>query len=226
MPKPKQAAIKRAAAECRQRRDKLRKSSGGVLDAAILLRECFILAETNRLLIGLLFSQVRAEFDDIESKNLGFVAGSVIFLLNNREILIVEDNPADVRLMREALRFLEPPVSISVTSDGEEALHFLRREGKYAQAPRPGLIFLDFNLPKYDSKDLLQQIKADPDLRLIPIAVLTTSNAERDVRDAYQRFANCYLNKAADLDGFFRVIQSAAHFWLDVASMASDEAID
>jgi len=144
-------------------------------------------------------------------------------LSNQREILIVEDNPADVRLMREALRSVTPPVSISVAMDGEEALQFLHREGKYENAPRPRLIFLDFNLPKYDSKELLQQIKADPNLRLIPIAVLTTSNAERDVRDAYHRFANCYLNKAPDLDGFFRVIQSAAHFWLDVASIAEEE---
>jgi CheY-like chemotaxis protein len=135
----------------------------------------------------------------------------------------VEDNPADVRLMREALRSVTPPVSISVAMDGEEALQFLHREGKYENAPRPRLIFLDFNLPKYDSKELLQQIKADPNLRLIPIAVLTTSNAERDVRDAYHRFANCYLNKAPDLDGFFRVIQTAAHFWLDVASIAEEE---
>ena len=145
---------------------------------------------------------------------------------NQREILIVEDNPADVRLMREALRTLQPPVSISVAGDGEEALQFLRREGKYENAPRPSLIFLDFNLPKYDSKELLQQIKADASLRLIPIAVLTTSSAERDVRDAYQRFANCYLNKAPDLDGFFKVIQSAAHFWLDVASVPSSDATE
>jgi CheY-like chemotaxis protein len=145
---------------------------------------------------------------------------------NQREILIVEDNPADVRLMREALRTLDPPVTISVASDGEEALQFLKRQGKFADAPRPSLIFLDFNLPKYDSKELLQQIKADASLRLIPIAVLTTSNAERDVRDAYQRFANCYLNKAPDLEGFFRVIQAAAHFWLDVASLPTDEMID
>jgi CheY-like chemotaxis protein len=147
-------------------------------------------------------------------------------LSHSREILIVEDNPADVRLMREALRVLDPPVSINVATDGEEALFFLRREGKYEQAPRPSLIFLDFNLPKYDSKELLEEIKGDPDLRMIPIAVLTTSNAERDVRDAYQRFANCYLNKAPDLDGFFRVIQAAARFWLDIASVASEEDID
>lgn len=128
--------------------------------------------------------------------------------------------------MQEALRSLDPPVFISVAGDGEDALQFLRRKGKFAEAPRPSLIFLDFNLPKYDSKELLKEIKSDPDLRLIPIAVLTTSNADRDVRDAYQRFANCYLNKAADLDGFFRVIQAAAHFWLDVVSVATDEAVD
>ncbi len=142
---------------------------------------------------------------------------------NYREILIVEDNPADVRLMREALRSLDPPVSISVAADGEQALLFLRRKGKYEDAPRPNLIFLDFNLPRCDSKELLQEIKSDASLRLIPIAVLTTSNAERDVRDAYERYANCYLNKAPDLDGFFRVIQTAAHFWLDVASIASED---
>ncbi len=142
---------------------------------------------------------------------------------NRREILIVEDNPADVRLMREALRTLTPPVSISVAQDGEEAMRFLRREGKFNQAPRPSLIFLDFNLPKYDSKELLQQIKSDEDLRLIPLAVLTTSNADKDVRDAYERFANCYLHKESDLDGFFRVIQLAAQFWLDIASVVDRE---
>lgn len=143
-------------------------------------------------------------------------------LLKNREILVIEDNPADVRLMREALRNMDPPVSINVATDGEDALLFLRRQGVHIQAPRPSLIFLDFNLPKCDSKELLQEIKSDPDLRLIPIAVLTTSSSDRDVRDAYHRFANCFLNKAADLDGFFRVIQSAAHFWLDVASVANE----
>lgn len=128
--------------------------------------------------------------------------------------------------MREALRSLAPPVTISVAADGEDALKFLHREGQFADSPRPSLIFLDFNLPKYDSRELLRIIKEDPFLRLIPIAVLTTSSADRDVRDAYQRFANCYLNKAADLDGFFRVIQSAARFWLDVASIPTDEAIE
>lgn len=143
-----------------------------------------------------------------------------------RQILIIEDNPADVRLMQEALRDIEPPVTIHLAGDGDEALEFLARKGAYADSPSPNLIFLDFNLPKSDSRELLRQIKADPQLRLIPIAVLTTSNAERDVRDAYQLHANCYLNKATDLDGFFRVIRSAAHFWLDVASLPVDTETD
>ena len=143
-----------------------------------------------------------------------------------RQILIIEDNPADVRLMQEALRDIDPPVTIHLAGDGDEALDFLNRKGAYADSPAPNLIFLDFNLPKSDSRELLRQIKADPQLRLIPIAVLTTSNAERDVRDAYQLHANCYLNKATDLDGFFRVIRSAAHFWLDVASLPIEGETD
>jgi CheY-like chemotaxis protein len=143
-------------------------------------------------------------------------------LFNQREILIIEDNPADVRLMQEALRGLQPPVAIHLASDGDEALQFLRRQGPFAGAPTPSLIFLDFNLPKANSRELLQEIKLDPRLRLIPIAILTTSSAEKDVREAYELHANCYLNKAADLDGFFRIIRSAAHFWLDVASLPAD----
>ncbi len=145
--------------------------------------------------------------------------------MSERHILIIEDNPADVRLMREALRAVQPPVTIHTAGDGDMALRFLHRQGEHAGAPRPSLIFLDFNLPKYDSRQLLEQIKGDVSLRLIPLAVLTTSSAERDVRDAYERFANCFLNKAPDLDGFFRVIQTAAHFWLDIAAVASVEEV-
>ena len=119
--------------------------------------------------------------------------------------------------MREALRDMQPSVSIEVASDGDEALAFLRREGLHANAPQPGLIFLDFNLPKYDSRELLRLIKDDLRLRLIPVAVLTSSDAERDIRDAYKLYANCYLRKPVDLDSFFNLIQTAAHFWLDVA---------
>lgn len=136
-------------------------------------------------------------------------------------ILIVEDNPGDIRLMREALRDSQPPVSIEVAMDAEQALECLRRTGQYANAPRPTLIFLDFNLPKTSSRELLKILKDDPDLRLIPVAVLTTSDAEADVRDAYDLHANCYLRKPVDLDGFFATIRTAANFWLNVAYTAN-----
>ena len=145
-------------------------------------------------------------------------------MLNRREILIIEDNPADVRLMQEALRGLDPPVNVHLVGDGDEALRFLRHQGPYARVPTPSLIFLDFNLPKANSRDLLREIKLDLRLRVIPVAVLTTSSSDKDVREAYQLYANCYLNKAGDLDGFFRIIRSAAHFWLDIASLPSDLA--
>jgi two-component system, chemotaxis family, response regulator Rcp1 len=138
-------------------------------------------------------------------------------LPEHRDILIVEDNPADVRLMREVLRDLDPPVTIHVAGEGDEALQFLQRTGPHQDAPTPQLIFLDFNLPKSDSRELLRFIKQDNLLRLIPIAVLTTSDADRDIREAYELHANCYLRKPLDLDGFFNTIRSAAHFWLNVA---------
>ena len=139
-----------------------------------------------------------------------------------RHILIIEDNPGDVRLMREALRDLQPPAAIHVAADGEEALSFLRRTGRHTQAPRPSLIFLDFNLPKSDSRELLKQIKTDDCLRLIPLAVLTSSDADRDVREAYRLHANCYLRKPVDLDGFIKIIRDATRFWFDVAYVPPD----
>lgn len=135
---------------------------------------------------------------------------------------MVEDNPADVRLMQEVLRDLDPPVKIHVASDGDEALSFLYRKPPHENAPRPHLIFLDFNLPKSDSRALLKSIKTDELLKLIPVAVLTTSDAERDIREAYELHANCYLRKPVDLDGFFNTIRSAAHFWLNVAHTPMD----
>jgi chemotaxis family two-component system response regulator Rcp1 len=143
-------------------------------------------------------------------------------LLGDRHILIVEDNPGDVRLMREALRDIQPPVTIHVAGDGEEALRFLHKQDDYAEAPTPGLIFLDYNLPKANSRELLHEIKQDEKLRLIPIAVLTTSDADKDIRDAYELYANCYLRKPVDLDSFFNTIRSATHFWLEVAYKPTD----
>ena len=134
-----------------------------------------------------------------------------------RSILIVEDKPGDVRLMREALRDLSPPAQVYVAVDGDEALQFIRQQGKFEGVPTPHLVFLDFNLPKSNSRDVLQVIKQDEKLRLIPVAVFTTSDADHDIRDAYELYANCYLRKPVDLDTFFSTIRAAAHFWLDVA---------
>jgi chemotaxis family two-component system response regulator Rcp1 len=149
-------------------------------------------------------------------------------LLQNRDILIIEDNPADVRLMQEALRTLEPAVTVHVTSDSDDAMRFLRAQGKYLSAPRPRLVFLDYNLPKGGSLDLLKQMKADPALRLIPVAILTSSDSSKDITEAYELHANCYLTKAPDLDGFFQIIRWAAYFWIDIATPppAAAEPID
>jgi two-component system, chemotaxis family, response regulator Rcp1 len=136
----------------------------------------------------------------------------------NRDILVVEDNPADVRLMQEALRTLEPAVAVHVAPDADEAWRFLRSQGKYLSAPRPRLVFLDFNLPKAGSLDLLRQMKADRSLRLIPVAILTSSDAAKDITEAYELHANCYLTKVPDLDGFFKIIRWSAYFWLDIAT--------
>lgn len=136
---------------------------------------------------------------------------------DQQNVLVVEDNPGDVRLIREALRGLNPPVNLCVAADGEQALWFLRKTPPFEEAPRPSLIFLDFNLPKADSRSVLKAIKGDQQLRLIPIAVLTSSDSERDVRDAYLLHANCYLRKPVELDAFLHTIRTAAEFWLTVA---------
>jgi len=139
-----------------------------------------------------------------------------------RQILIIEDNPGDVRLMREALRDLQPPVAIHVAADGTEAMAFLEQQGRLPGQRCPHLIFLDFNLPKSDSRALLRRIKEHEQWKFIPVAVLTTSDAERDVREAYELHANCYLRKPVDLDGFFNTIRLATRFWLDVAYAPAD----
>ncbi len=146
--------------------------------------------------------------------------------MGRRHILVVEDNPGDVRLMREALRDIQPAVTMHIAEDGEEALRFLRKEGRHLNAPTPGLVFLDYNLPKANSRDLLREIKDDHKLRIIPVAVLTTSDADKDIREAYELHANCYLRKPVDLDGFFETIRSATRFWLNVAYSPSEFGAD
>jgi two-component system, chemotaxis family, response regulator Rcp1 len=136
--------------------------------------------------------------------------------MNDRplEILLVEDNPADVRLTEEAFREGKIHNTLVVARDGVEAMDFLYRRGKYADAVRPDLILLDLNLPRKDGREVLAEIKADPDLRRIPVVVLTTSRAEMDIVRSYNLHANCYVVKPVDLDQFIGIIQSIESFWL------------
>ena len=135
------------------------------------------------------------------------------------EILLVEDNPGDVRLTREALREGKVYSNLHWAKDGVEALEFLRREGKYADVPRPDIILLDLNLPKIDGREVLAAIKGDDQLKQIPVVVLTTSKAEEDVLRSYALHANCYITKPVDLDKFILVVKSIDRFWLTVVTL-------
>jgi two-component system, chemotaxis family, response regulator Rcp1 len=135
------------------------------------------------------------------------------------EILLVEDNPGDVRLTREALREGKVRNNLYVAPDGVEALRFLRREGEYADAVRPDLILLDLNLPKKDGREVLEDIKADPALRYLPVVVLTSSEAEQDIVRAYDLHANCYVTKPVDLDQFIHVVHSIENFWFTIVKL-------
>ena len=135
------------------------------------------------------------------------------------EVLLVEDNPGDVRLTREALRDGKVHNNLSVAPDGVEALAFLRREGKYADAPRPDVILLDLNLPRKDGREVLEEVKADPSLRNIPVVILTSSEAERDIAQAYALHANCYITKPVDLDQFITVVKSIEDFWFSIVKL-------
>ncbi len=135
------------------------------------------------------------------------------------KILLVEDNPGDVRLTMEALKDAEVPNKLSVVRDGVEAMEFLRRQGQYATAIRPDLILLDLNLPRKDGRQVLKEIKADDTLKRIPVVVLTTSRAEEDILKAYDLNANCYITKPVDLDQFTQVMQAIEVFWLTVVKL-------
>ncbi len=137
------------------------------------------------------------------------------------EILLVEDNPGDARLTLEVFKEARMINNITVTSDGVEALAYLRREGQYADSARPDLILLDLNLPRKDGREVLAEIKADERLMKIPVVVLTTSAAEEDIARAYSRHANCYITKPVELDQFLRVAQSIQSFWLSLVRLPS-----
>lgn len=132
------------------------------------------------------------------------------------EILLVEDNPADVRLTIEAMRESRVLNSLYVVNDGVEAMEFLHRQGRFETAPRPDLVLLDLNLPRKDGREVLAEIKGDPNLRCIPVAVLTTSQAEEDVMRSYPLHANCYVTKPVDLEQFLHVVHTINEFWLSV----------
>lgn len=135
------------------------------------------------------------------------------------EILLVEDNPGDVRLTKEAMKEGKVLNRISVVTDGVEAMDFLRKSGKYLLAPRPDLILLDLNLPRKDGREVLAEIKQDPQLKRIPVVILTTSQAEQDIIKTYELYANCYICKPVDLDQFLTVARLIEDFWLTVVKL-------
>lgn len=135
------------------------------------------------------------------------------------EILLIEDNPGDVRLTQEVLKEAKVSNNLSVVQDGVEALAFLHREGRHEDAPRPDIILLDLNLPRMDGRELLAEIKADQALMHIPVLVLTTSEADADVLKAYNLHANCYIVKPLELDRFIEIMEAIELFWLNIAEL-------
>ena len=135
------------------------------------------------------------------------------------EILLVEDSPTDALLTRQALAGRKLLNRLHIVEDGVKAIDFLRRKAPYAEAPRPHLILLDLNMPRKDGREVLAEIKADEDLRVIPVVVLTTSNAEVDVLKSYRLHANCYITKPVDFDSFAAAIATLEHFWFAVVTL-------
>jgi len=135
------------------------------------------------------------------------------------EILLVEDNPGDVDLSREALENGKLYNTLHVVNDGEAAMAFLRHEGKYTDAPRPDLILLDLNLPRKNGQEVLAEIKSDEELKCIPVVILTSSKAEQDILSTYNLHANCYISKPIDLDQFLKVVQAIKTFWVTIVKL-------
>ena len=135
------------------------------------------------------------------------------------EVLLVEDSPGDVRLTQEALKDAKVHINLRVVRDGIDAMAFLTREGEYATAPRPDLILLDLNLPRKDGREVLKEIKENPELKSIPVVILTTSASEADILRSYLLHANCYITKPVNLEGFLTVVKSIDSFWLSVVKL-------
>lgn len=151
--------------------------------------------------------------------------------MENREnnlaihILLVEDNPGDIRLTKEVLKEGKIRNDLSVVMDGEEALLFLKKTGKYKDVKTPDIILLDLNLPKKDGRQVLAEIKSDPVLMLIPVIVLTTSSAEKDIMNMYAIHANCYITKPVDFDQFINVVRSIENFWLSIVKLPHNASV-
>ena len=135
------------------------------------------------------------------------------------QILLVEDNPGDVRLTVEALRGARVANELHVVGDGQAAIDYLRRRGSYSDAPRPDIVLLDLNLPRLDGREVLADIKSDPDLSMIPILVLTTSSAEEDIARSYELHANCFVSKPVDFTQFIDAVRSLEGFWLKIVKL-------
>ncbi|WP_335998758.1 response regulator [Halorientalis halophila] len=135
------------------------------------------------------------------------------------EVLLAEDNPGDVKLTEKAFERGNVINNLNVVNDGVEAMSYLRQEGEYEDSPRPDLILLDLNMPRMDGKEVLAEIKEDPDLKRIPVVILTSSEAEEDIINSYDLHANAYLTKPVDFDGFLEVVNTIEDFWLTVVKV-------
>jgi len=138
------------------------------------------------------------------------------------EILLVEDNLGDIRLVEEALRENKVRNALHVVRDGVDAMAFLRREGRYADAPHPDLILLDLNMPKKDGREVLEEVKKDRALMRIPVVVLTVSSDEADILKTYDLHANCYITKPVELDDFIKIVKAIEDFWLTIVKLPPD----
>ncbi len=132
------------------------------------------------------------------------------------QILLIEDNPGDIRLIKESLKENKFLAELVVISNGEEAMQYLRKEGEFTNIDLPDLILLDLNLPKKDGREILSEIKHDEKLKTIPVIILTSSSEESDILKSYQNYANCFISKPVDLDNFIKVIRSIEDFWLTI----------
>ncbi len=139
------------------------------------------------------------------------------------EILLVEDNPGDADLARETLTISKMKNNLHVVNDGEKAMAFLRKQGPYAAVPRPDIILLDLNLPRKDGREVLAEIKADNELKRIPVVVLTSSSAEEDIIKSYNLHANCYITKPLDFVQFTKIIHAIENFWLSIVKLPDGE---